>query len=166
MLSLFKDTRPTDLLRKEIAVSVEAWKKYLKVASIACVIVYSIFTVLGILILTPLIDSNVVLQIMGVEGMLAASEGPLFVTIAGGVIAVVYFILLLATIAVLRGAHDPSKMKPGMVLYGIITAFQVFSLITTLNAGGSVGAILTQLLVSASLFVGSMEVCRSAKQPI
>lgn len=144
--------------------STEAWNKYLKVVSIACIVIYAIFTALGVLILTPLIDSKVVLQIMGVGGMLSATEGPIFVAIAGWIIAICYAIQLLATIAVLRGLKNPAKMKLGMVLYGIITAFQIFSLITTLNTGGSIGTILTQALVSVSIFVGSIEVYRSSKQ--
>lgn len=143
---------------------VESWAKFLKIVSIICIVVYAIFTVLGIVIAASLIDPEVVLGAMGVAGMLQGAGASLYVVIAGVVIAIAYAFQLLATIAVLRGVKDHSKMKLGMILYGIIAVFSAVNMVMSFQAGGETASLgVASFAVAVFMFYGAFVVHRSAK---
>lgn len=143
---------------------VESWSKFLKIVSVICIVVYAIFTVLGIAVMASLIDPEVILETLGVAGALQGAEAALFTTIAGAVIAVAYAFQLLATIAVLRGVKNPSKMKLGVILYAIVTVVSAINLVMSIAAGGdAVSLSCTPFFVAIFMLYGSFVVYRSAK---
>lgn len=143
---------------------VESWTKFLKIVSIICIVVYAIFTVVGIAVAAGLIEADVVAEAMGITGILQGADAALFVVICGVVIAVAYGFQLLATIAVLRGVKNPSKMKLGMVLYGIITVFTGINMVMTFSSGTeSVSLAVSSFAVAAFVFYGALVVHRSTK---
>ena len=144
--------------------SVATWKKTLKIVSVVCVVIYAIFAVLGIAVMASLTDPEPILETLGVAGLMQGVEASLFATIAGAVIFVVYAFQLLASIAVLRGVKDPSKMKLGMVLYGIISVFTGISFAMSFASGeDSAMLTFTPFFVAVVVFYGSVVVHRSAK---
>ena len=143
---------------------VESWAKFLKIVSVICVVVYAIFTVLGIAVAASLIDPEIILSAMGVAGTLQGADASLYAVIAGVVIAVAYAFQLLATIAVLRGVKNHSKMKLGMVLYGIIAVFSAINMIMSFSAGAESASLsVGSFVVAALMFYGAFVVHRSTK---
>lgn len=143
---------------------VASWTKFLKIVSVVCIVVYALFTILGIAVATSLIDPDIVVQVMGISGILQGADASMFVTFAGIVITVSYAFQLLATIAVLRGVKNPSKMKLGMVLYGIILVISAINMAITLNTAGSNASLsVSSFAVAAFMFYGAYVVHRSTK---
>ena len=144
--------------------NVASWKKILKIVGVVCVIVYAVFTVLGIAVAASLIDPDFILEAMGVDGVLQGVEASVFAAIAGVVITVSYGFQLVATIAVLRGLKNPSKMKLALVLYGIVTVFAVLNFIASIVSGGDSASLsFSQLFVVVCMLWGSFVVYRDAK---
>ena len=143
--------------------SLDSWKKTLKIVSVACIVVYAAFAAFGVAIAASLISPDEVMEGMGVTGILQGDDADLFASISGIVIAVTYLIMLLCTVAVLRGVKNPSKMKLGMVLYGILSVLMVLNFIMTLTSGSDLSTAFTQCWVTVLMFGGCIAVYRSAK---
>lgn len=63
-------------------------------------------------------------------------------------------IRLIGVLFVLRGVEHPAKMKPGMVLYGILSVFSIFGLISNL-----VGGTLSGMIVGSYIAIWFMLYC-------
>lgn len=143
--------------------NIEVWKKTLKYVSIVCIVVYAVFAALGIAIAASLISPSDVIDGLGITGILPGNEANVFTTISGIVIAVVYIVQLLCAVAILRGVKDPSKIKLGMILYGILSVFQVYGVIAALTSGGDISTSIGQCIVTLSVLWGSIVIYRSGK---
>lgn len=70
---------------------------------------------------------------------------------------------LIGMLFVLRGVKHPAKMKPGMVLYGILSVFSIFGLISNLVGGTLSGMIVGSYFAIWFMFYCTLRVNKMAK---
>lgn len=142
----------------------ESWQKAMKWYSIAFVVVDVFLIALGALLASGTIDAEDAFAIFDVPLSAAAGADPATVmTVMGIGMVVAYVIHLIFTIVVLRGALNPSKMKPGMILYGIYSVVCVLGLIGQLTGGTLTGTYVGACIAAWVGFYGTIMVNRLAK---
>lgn len=70
---------------------------------------------------------------------------------------------LIGVLFVLHGVKNPAKMKPGMVLYGILSVFSIFGLISNLVGGTLSGMIVGSCIAIWFMFYCTLRVNKMAK---
>lgn len=142
----------------------ESWQKAMKWYSIAFIVVDILLMALGVLVASGTIGAEDAFAMFGVPLSAAAGADPAAVmTVMGIGMVVAYVIHLLFTIVVLRGALNPAKMKPGMILYGIYSVICVLGLIGQLTGGTLTGTYVGTCIVAWVGFYGTIMVNRLAK---
>lgn len=138
-------------------------KKYLKVICYICIAVYVLFGAVGVAIVTGIIPIEAVSETLGVSSLMSGPDAALYATITGVVMAIAYFMQALFTVPVLRGIKNPSKMRLGIVLYGILTVAVGYNLIRTFMAGGELTMVTPQFIADICILIGAIEIYRDGK---
>lgn len=144
--------------------NVDSWRKSLKVFAIAMMIVDVLLIVLGALVAASVVDPYWLVDEAAIEAAQATGAMGVFVTMVGVATVVAGAIQLVCTAFVYRGAKDPSKMKPGMILYGLLSVYEVCSLFTAGLGGGELSVSIAVGLVTFVIFAETIIVYRSAKK--
>lgn len=141
------------------------WQKTLKLFSIAYMIIDVAFIVVFALGAAAVFSPETTLLVMGIDD--TSVFGGADVTSAIGLLSaaavVAYVFNLICTIFAYRGAKNPAKMKPGMVLYGILSVFSVFGLISNFAGGTLTGVIVGQYIITWFLFYCTLRVNKMAQ---
>lgn len=138
-------------------------KKALKIVCIICMVVYLLFVAVGILIATNIYPPEAYSEALGVTSILQGPDAAMYITILGIVIAIAYGVRALITIPVLRGIKNPSKMKPGIVLYGILVAFTLVNVVLTFIKGGDIATSFAQLFADVFILGYAIQIYRAEK---
>lgn len=138
-------------------------KKFLKIICIVCFIVYAAFVAVGVLIATSIIPPEAYAEALDLTELLQGPQAALYATISGVVIAISYGIRFLFTVPVFRAIKNPSKMKLGLVLYGILSVFALANVIMTFRQGGNLATPSTQLFTDICIFGAALELYRAEK---
>lgn len=138
-------------------------KKYFKVACIICMVAYVLLAAVGVLITKGVIPPEVFSETFGVTELTEGPDAAMYIPIIGVIIAISYGIRFFFTIPVLYGIKHPSKMMPGIVLYGILAVLITANLIMTLVRGGDVNVLFAQFIADVCIFLSSIKIYRTEK---
>lgn len=136
---------------------VSPWQKFLKIVAIISIVVDALAIVLGVLVATAVLGSSDIID--AASGITYGEAGAM----VGTLMVVVSVISLLCALLVLRGANNPAKMKPGMILYGILSIFAVINVVTALIGGSDALTVIAQSVLTWLVFFGSVQVNKLAK---
>lgn len=122
---------------------------------------------MGALFATGVIDADTVLDVYGVgAGQLAGASAAAFAATIGVTLVVSYAVNLVCVLIVRRGVKDPTKIKLGMVLFGILSVLALVSLVKALLDGTGLKA-LTKGAATAAMnccvFYDALKLNASAK---
>lgn len=138
-------------------------KKFLKFVCIACMVVYAAFVVVGALIAASVIPPEAYSEALGLTELLQGPQAALYATISGVLIAISYAIRFLFTVPVFRAIKNPSKMKLGLVLYGILCVLTLVNIVMSFQKGGDLTTAYTQLFADVCIFGAAFELYRTSK---
>lgn len=141
------------------------WQKTLKLLSIIYMVIDVAFIVVLALGAAAVFSPETTLLIMGVDDASVFGDADVMsaVTLLSVSAIVAYVINLICTIFAYRGAKNPAKMKPGMVLYGILSVFSVFGLISNLVGGTLTGVTVGTYIMVWFMFYCTLRVNKMAK---
>lgn len=139
------------------------WKNALKYLSIIYMIIDVAFIVVYALSAASVFSADTVFAIMGIdESLLGGVDVSGAITLLSVSAIVSYLINFVFTFFVYRGAKDPSKMKPGMIMYGILSVIAVWGLITNIAGGTLSGVALGQYIITWFIFFAAVKVSKMA----
>lgn len=142
----------------------ESYIKSLKIITVVCIVFYAVLTVFGFAVMASLVPPEAVVETMGVQGMVQGVDASLFSIITGALIVVSSAFQLIAAIAMYRGAKNPSKIKLGLVLYGIIAVCAAINFGMSFSADADSAMLsFTPLFVAICVLGDGFMVYRSTK---
>ena len=137
------------------------WQKYLKTLAICLIVIDLIFIVLGAIVAAGIVDPEFTYGLFDLTPEMVGAMGADIqtgLTIVGIILIVVYAVNLLISLLVLRGAKNPSKIKPAMILTGISAAVSVVALVQAAMAGDPFGTAFGQAFLVVVEFYGTIKV--------
>ena len=136
---------------------VSPWQTFLKIVAIISIIANALAIVLGVLVATAILGNDSVID--AASGITYGEAG----AVVGAVMAVAGVVGLLCSLLVLRGANNPAKMKPGMILYGILSVFALINVVISFVSGSNALSVVAQSVLTWLVFFGSVKVNKLAK---
>lgn len=144
-----------------------AWQKYMKILALFFIVLDAIFIVMFALCAAGVFSTETSLMMLNadpedvgtdVANVIAASL-PLY----AGMMIFGYAINLICTYFVYRGAKNPAKMKPGMILYGILSVLCAITLVSNIVNGTFQLSVVSQCLITWIFFYGALQINKLAK---
>lgn len=136
---------------------VSPWQKFLKIVAIISIVVNALAIVLGVMVATAILDNSDIID--AASGITYSEAG----AVVGALMVVACAVSLLCALLVLRGAKNPAKMKPGMILYGILSVFAIINVVAALISGSDVLSVIAQSVLTWLVFFGSVQVNKLAR---
>ena len=141
-----------------------SWQKFLKIFSILYIIIDIAFIAAGFLVATMVIDADTFTDVFEIPaGIIPTDNVSATMAILGGAMVVAYLINLVCACFAYRGAKNPSKMKPGMILYGVLSVLGLINLVSSFASNGSVFTVFCQCILVWIVFYGTVKVYKLAK---
>lgn len=133
----------------------EPYRKVLKVMCIFSIVYDLVMIALFLIMAAGLFDYDMATSLLGLsQDMLGGVSLASIMQTLGMMMIASQVIHLIGVLFVLRGVKHPAKMKPGMVLYGILSVFSIFGLISNL-----VGGTLSGMIVGSCIAIWFMLYC-------
>lgn len=140
------------------------WQRYLKLLATCYIIIDLTLIVIGGLIAANAVDPTFAYGLFDVTPeMFGGLDAQTSMTLLGGVLIAGYVLNLVVSLLVYRGAKDPSKLKPGLVLSFIFAAACLVNLAGTCLAGNPIGTILGQSILACVQAYGCYHVFQLSK---
>lgn len=149
----------------------EPYRKVLKVMCVFSIVYDLLMIALFSIVAAGLFDYDTAALLLGLPQDMLGGVSPASVMqtlgvmmIASQVIHLIGVLFVLhGVLFVLRGVKHPAKMKPGMVLYGILSVFSIFGLISNLVGGTLSGMIVSSCIAIWFMFYCTLRVNKMAK---
>ena len=142
-------------------------KRFLKAFVNVYIVIDVLLIVLGALFATGVIGADTVLDVYDVSAsQLAGTTAAAFASTIGITLVVSYGVNLVCVLLVRRGVKDPSKIKLGMVLFGILSVLSIISVVSSLVTGGGLDASIQGLataVLNCCVFSGAHKIYASTK---
>lgn len=141
------------------------WQTFLKVVSILLIVVCVIGIAVGALLSTSTLSGDFAGVLVGAQdlpdGLPVSADA--VVSVGGGFFIVYYAIDLIATLIVLRGALNPAKIKPALVVAGIFAVLSVIQLVGVFTSSGSLVTSVVSVVFQVLLFIGCLQVSKQTR---
>lgn len=133
----------------------ESYRKVLKVMCIFSIVYDLVMIALFSIMAAGLFDYDMATSLLGLsQDMLGGVSLASVMQTLGVMMIASQVIHLIGALFVLHGVKNPAKMKPGMVLYGILSVFSIFGLISN-----HVGGTLSGMIVGSCIAIWFMLYC-------
>lgn len=142
----------------------ESYRKFVKWMSVFFIVYDLIMIVLFGIMAAGLFDYDTAASLIGIdENMLGGVSLASVMTLMGWMMVVSQVIHLIGVLFALRGANNPAKIKPAMIIFGIFSVCAVFGLISSFVNGTFTWTSWTQYIVTWFMFYGILQVRKLAK---
>lgn len=133
----------------------ESYRKILKVMCVFLIVYDLVMIALFSIMAAGLFDYDTAALLLGLPQDMLGGVSPASVMQTLGVMMIASQVIhLIGVLFVLHGVKNPAKMRPGMVLCGILSVFSIFGLISNL-----VGGTLSGMIVGSYIAIWFMLYC-------
>lgn len=142
----------------------ESYRKILKVMCVFLIVYDLVMIALFSIMAAGLFDYDMAALLLGLpQDMLGGVSLASVMQTLGVMMIASQVIHLIGVLFVLHGVKNPAKMRPGMVLYGILSVFSIFGLISNLVGGTLSGMIVSSCIAIWFMFYCTLRVNKMAK---
>lgn len=140
------------------------WQNYLRITAICLAIIDAIFIIIGGVVAFGGIDPEFAYGLFDVTPeMFGGLDAQASMTLLGIVLIVGYAFNLVVALFSYRGAKNPGKIKPGLVLAGIFSVACLVNLASAAMAGNPMGTAFGQALLACYDFYACYKVRQLSK---
>ncbi|WP_302935962.1 hypothetical protein [uncultured Senegalimassilia sp.] len=142
----------------------EPYRKVLRVMCVFSIVYDLVMIALFSIVAAGLFDYDTAALLLGLpQDMLGGVSLASVMQTLGVMMIASQVIHLIGVLFVLHGVKNPAKMKPGTVLYGILSVFSIFGLLSNLVGGTLSGMIVGSYIAIWFMFYGTLRVNKMAK---
>lgn len=141
-----------------------SWQKFLKIICIFYMVFDVVVAVAFALVQAGMFNEGLSLGLTGImPESIGNADASVVVSISAIPIIVSQVIHFICTVLLYRGAKNPAKIKLGMILFGILSAFGLISIIGNLAGGTFSSAMVTPCVVTWIMFFAAISIYNSTK---